>query len=172
MALGYYLWVSDYKHALGQGVFTGRFAVDLIAKVEIEYLELSIGEGSLAAFRKFNDFFAGEKTKDGKKKRRADDIFVTDFFPCFPVRRFLRDFEVRQINKTVSHLTSFNSPPGWECLNILNMTCRFIDVFCLFCEHVVEAEAAVMPGDVAQIAEGFLAQLKAYKDTLGENCRA
>jgi hypothetical protein len=172
MALGYYLWVSDYKHALGQSVFTGKFATDLPAKVEIDYLEFSIGEGSLTAFRKFNDFFAGEKIIDGKKKRQSDDIFVTDFFPNFPVCRFLKDSEVIQINKTVAHLTSFTSPAESDHLNIIDITGRFIDVFSVFCEYVVKAESTMIPDDIAQIAEGFSAQLTAYKSTLNQTHRA
>lgn len=83
MALGYYLWASDYKHILKESVLTAGAALDLGARVEIDYMEFGLAQGSLVAFRKFDDFFGQQKSK------RPDDLHVTDFLPGFELGGFL-----------------------------------------------------------------------------------
>ena len=133
MALGYYLWISDYKHALRDSVLTGEFAHDFGVRVETDYMEFGLAEGSLVAFRKFDDFF-------GKKpKKKRDDLHVSDFFPDAAFEAFLKEEERESINKTVAHLTSFVPNSGRGDTQILSMTRRFIDTFVVFCDLIVDS---------------------------------
>ncbi len=163
MALSYYFWMTDYKHATNDSVITGDFAADFYAKIELSYIEYLVEQGSLVAFRKFDDFFAGRTEGTSAKKR--DDIFVDDFTHSFPIGRFLDEHERREINKTVAHLTSHNTTDKQKGVNSLLLSFRFMNKFESFCDHIIESEEKTLPDEVIQATIAVRSRINQYQST-------
>jgi hypothetical protein len=152
------MWATDYAHSLKTNVLVEKFATALPVKVEIQFVEYGIAQGSLLAFRKFDDFF--------RRKRRGDDLVASDFCASFPVRLLLSDHERERINKTIAHFTTYQSPQPEADLDLVDMSDRFCSLFVDYSTFLLANSGDYIPDDVAQCLDGFSSQLTLYRSIM------